>query len=63
MCDDETAAGNAMASLPEWALALEAWGLDERALLAGLACFFVQCVAWIIFRYALPDGPWRAEPG
>lgn len=29
----------------------------------GLGCAGAQLLLWILFSYALGDGPWRAEPG
>ena len=29
----------------------------------GIACAAAQCVLWLLFSFALGDGPWRREPG
>ena len=29
----------------------------------GIACSTAQCVLWLLFTFALGDGPWRREPG
>ena len=38
---------------------------EEHSLLigVGLSCAVAQVVLWLLFSYALGDGPWRAEPG
>jgi len=32
-------------------------------LLSGAGCLCAQCVLWLLFRFVLPKGPWRDEPG
>ena len=32
-------------------------------LVTGIACATAQCVLWLLFSFALGDGPWRREPG
>ena len=29
----------------------------------GIACATAQCALWLLFTFALGDGPWRREPG
>lgn len=38
---------------------------DEHWILfsTGATCAIAQCVLWLLFTYALGDGPWRREPG
>jgi len=39
------------------------WEELGLSLSVGAACAMAQCVLWLLFTFALGDGPWRREPG